>query len=302
MDKPLELVAAYSATIGKRPFMEDYAVMLPEWDEQKAFFAVYDGHGGKCAAEFSSQKLHENLKELIKQNPHEERDKLLVNAFTMTDEQLVKKEIKECGTTALVAVLENDHLHIAWAGDSRAVVIRNNQILCQTIDHTFNTAVEKLRAEINGFSISSYRLQGKTISRISPDGFIPSRALGNHEYSCKQKKAMIGNPDVISISVQPNDLVVMGSDGLFDDLTLEQISEQVKAWHEKKLVVVDQETLESTKMKGIGNARVRELTDKLSLCAIQACPAGVCCDNITTLAVSIKEKAKAASVAPENAL
>lgn len=67
----------------------------PQDQEEQAFFAVFDGHGGVDAAIYAANHLHVNLvrHEFFKQDPIE----ALFRAFRITDERFIKKAAREVG-------------------------------------------------------------------------------------------------------------------------------------------------------------------------------------------------------------
>nr|XP_019941181.1 PREDICTED: protein phosphatase 1E isoform X2 [Paralichthys olivaceus] len=81
--------------------MEDKHVIIPDFNtlfnvqdqEEQAFFAVFDGHGGVDAAIYAANHLHVNLvhQESFSHDPIE----ALCKAFKVTDERFVKKASRE---------------------------------------------------------------------------------------------------------------------------------------------------------------------------------------------------------------
>lgn len=65
----------------------------PQNQEEQAYFAVFDGHGGVDAAIYASIHLHVNLvrQEVFPQDPTE----ALCRAFRITDEGFIKKAARE---------------------------------------------------------------------------------------------------------------------------------------------------------------------------------------------------------------
>ncbi|KAK7205281.1 phosphatase 2C-like domain-containing protein [Myxozyma melibiosi] len=69
------------------------------------FFAIFDGHAGKAAAEWCGQKLHSVLEDQLKRDPHGQVPELLDRTFTESDVLLSKQPVRNSGCTAVVALL-----------------------------------------------------------------------------------------------------------------------------------------------------------------------------------------------------
>lgn len=80
---------------------------VPQDQEEQAYFAVFDGHGGVDAANYAANHLHVNLvhQESLNQDPSE----ALCRAFKLTDEGFVKKASRE--VTRLLIYQSHSHSH-----------------------------------------------------------------------------------------------------------------------------------------------------------------------------------------------
>jgi protein phosphatase 2C family protein 2/3 len=119
--------------------------------EHHAYFAVYDGHNGREAVEFLSERLHMD----VARSEHFPRNlkQALREAFFSTEVDLLKKseeEKLESGSTALVLVIRGDHLLVANAGDCRAVLSRGGKAIALSEDHKPESAKETARIKRAG--------------------------------------------------------------------------------------------------------------------------------------------------------
>jgi protein phosphatase 2C family protein 2/3 len=106
-----------ASSIGSRPQMEDVHLTLDDISElltgplrvdgPTAFFGVFDGHGGKDAADYAGKHLLENLLEdaCFPTDVH----KALVRSFLETDsafhQACLAEKVEHSGTTALTALV-----------------------------------------------------------------------------------------------------------------------------------------------------------------------------------------------------
>ncbi|XP_033229635.1 protein phosphatase 1F [Belonocnema kinseyi] len=126
---PLPLATCYAIKNIRRK-MEDRSVVLHDLntmfsikdDSLVNYYAVFDGHGGQDAAVYCAAHLHQYLVESI----HYPTNPVLAlrDAFQTTDARFIEKELNS-GSTAVVALLVNKTLYIAWAGDSQAALVKN---------------------------------------------------------------------------------------------------------------------------------------------------------------------------------
>jgi protein phosphatase 1L len=210
-----ELVWGLSARQGDRPTMEDAHVNEVAFQgvSGRAFFGVYDGHGGAKAAEIAAKKLHTYLPVHCDKDSKNCMDEALEKAFLSTDSLIMKKT--DSGTCAAVAYIDKDDLCIAWVGDSRVVLGRNGQVIYATEDHKPNKASERERiTKAGGFVVTMYgapRVNG---------GLAVARALGDR--CVKQDPGVIASPSIHHEKIQKGDIVIIACDGIWDVLTNQQ--------------------------------------------------------------------------------
>lgn len=195
-----------SARQGDRQSMEDTHVHITQFEgnPQKAFFAVYDGHGGNEAADFSAQNLHVYFSDALKNNDSIEES--LKIAFQKTDDN-----IQKAGAVAAVAYINNDDLYIAWAGDTRAVVIRDNNVIFATEDHKPNAPEELKRITLCGGTVTYFG-----VPRIN--GLAIARALGDKKHKKLTPGAIIATPEIAKLKIKKNDSIILACDGVWDVL------------------------------------------------------------------------------------
>ena len=95
-----------------------------------AFFAVFDGHAGRAAADFCGQRMQLILKDLITANPTKNISALLNETFLQIDTELAQKKGLHSGCTAAVAFTRFETrdgqkvrvLYTANVGDARTVL------------------------------------------------------------------------------------------------------------------------------------------------------------------------------------
>ena len=213
-----QLGYGYSGRQGPRPTMEDVEVAVyPFGNNHTGFFAVYDGHGGVESAKFVGNTLHKHLRENLNTRPEVSRNSLFVNTYLKTESEIRKQKIP-AGTTAITALIENNQLHLAWAGDSRAIVIRGTDIKEATIDHKPERADEKARIEERGGKV----IYVEVVWRVNGN-LAMSRSLGDTFAKEETPGAIIATPEYKNVTLQDNDIIVLACDGLWDVFKNEEV-------------------------------------------------------------------------------
>jgi serine/threonine protein phosphatase PrpC len=203
--------------IGKvRDINEDsYCFLEKDYD----LFIVADGLGGHSAGEVASLLAVDNIRDHIIKYISVNREKQLIKgiiyeAFHKANENiyLYSKENFFCdgmGTTATLALRIGSTLYIGHVGDSRAYIIRDNNIEQITLDHSL---VAELIRSGNITEAEAIKYPWKNII---------TRALGIDENI---------KVDIFTVSFLPRDILVLCTDGLsnfVDKYEIEKVALEV---------------------------------------------------------------------------
>ena len=195
----------HADTIGRRPTMEDACVAAGEFAGPKTqFFAVYDGHGGKEAAHYCAEKLHE----IIAQNyTRGESIQPIIKKAIHEVNQYVISRWEFAGTTAAIAVIVDSMIYTANVGDSRVILIQpNGKAKRMTFDHKATAPKERrlvikrggtiFQGRVNGILMLSRAIGDATVAKfISCDPYMSEAPL---EEGMKMILACDGVWDVMS--------------------------------------------------------------------------------------------------------
>ncbi|KAI3651054.1 hypothetical protein MP228_004535 [Amoeboaphelidium protococcarum] len=188
-------------------------------DHSLSAFGIFDGHGGSDCANFIANRLHINIG--LNSNLNLNMRKCMTESFALTNQQWSQYAdrnnlSKTCGTTAIVALIQNYQIFISWVGDSSAMLFLKNGIwLDFVVPHKPYFDQEKLRIEALGGFVNHDRVNG---------ALAVSRAFGDLKYGCVRP-----DPDVIEYKLQGNeDFLLLACDGLTDVMTPMDILDVVK--------------------------------------------------------------------------
>ncbi|XP_039134939.1 probable protein phosphatase 2C 47 [Dioscorea cayenensis subsp. rotundata] len=178
-----------------------------------AFYGVFDGHGGKDAASY----VRRNILKFIIEDSHFPIciDKAMKSAFVRADHAFADAHSLDSssGTTALTALIFGRTMHIANAGDCRAVLGRRGRAVELSIDHKPNCNSERLRIERLGGIVYDGYLNGQ---------LSVARALG--DWHIKGTKGSLcplsAEPELQkTILTEEDEFLILGCDGLWDVMT-----------------------------------------------------------------------------------
>ena len=229
-----------------------------------SYFAIFDGHGGEGCSTF----LKDNYLKYLTENANFPFDikTSMIEAFQKAEEEFIKQKCKSAeefdnsGSCALVCILLDNKVYISNIGDSRAIMSMSGgtKIKQLSIDHKPNNPKEFERAIKNGSKIyidnddpdrdisklvfikdksefEKYKNEvEEVIFREYPSDLAVMRTIGdvkvkNKEYGGKPG-TIISIPEIFIYDISnTDDFIVMGCDGIFDDLSNQDVVEA--AWY-----------------------------------------------------------------------
>ncbi|KAL0786099.1 hypothetical protein Bca101_002345 [Brassica carinata] len=214
------------ATCGKRESMEDTHFLMPHMcnEENIHLFAIFDGHRGAAAAEFSAKALPGLIQSLSSTSVEE----ALSQAFVRTDlafrnelqshRQSNRVSQKDChpGCTAIASLLVDNKIFVANVGDSRAILCRAGSPFALSKAHLATCIEERNRVIGEGGRIEWL----VDTWRVAPAGLQVTRSIGDDDL----KPAVTAEPEISETILSPDDeFLVMASDGLWDVMNDEEV-------------------------------------------------------------------------------
>lgn len=199
---------------GRREYMEDThkAMVNLQGDSKQAFFGVFDGHGGRKAADFAAENIGQNIMDaMVEIGDKQENIVQAVRAgYLSTDAEFLKQGVSS-GTSCVTALIKDGNVVVSNAGDCRAVISRDGHAEALTCDHRAAREDERERIEKSGGYVDSrhgvWRVQG--VLAIS-------RGIGD----LHMKDYILAEPDTKKIEIGSDcEFLIMASDGLWDKVT-----------------------------------------------------------------------------------
>ena len=171
----------------------------PNLIERKGYlYAVADGMGGEAGGQQASTIAMQTLVTEYYRDPEPDVTRSLWRAVRAANQSVYHEArrnpaLARMGTTLTAAVVQGEDLVVAHVGDSRAYLIRNNDILQLTRDHSW------VADAVRTGTLSAKEAQ------THPNRNILTRALGSE---------LEVEVDVVREKLRPGDRVLLCSDGL----------------------------------------------------------------------------------------
>ena len=132
-----------------------------------------------------------------------------------------------CGSTACVAIIRNDQLVVANAGDSRCVISRKGQAHDLSRDHKPELQSEKERIENAG----GYIVAGRVNGSLNLTRAIGDMEMKENKLLPAEKQTVSAEPEVNTVTLSEDDeFIVLACDGIWDCMSSQQVVDFV---HEK---------------------------------------------------------------------
>ena len=209
--REVEIVVGAASEVGGRETNQDTYLVRPlthggQSNSEPGFLlAVADGMGGYQGGDVASRTATELLEDLFARETPQDVAAALKQAFRRANEAIYQRSQAEgengpMGTTLVAAVIQGPYATVASVGDSRAYLVRANQLTQVTQDHSL------VAEQVSQGALS------EADARRSPQRNILTHALG---YRDQLDRKM---PSIFEITLLPEDRLLLCSDGFYDVL------------------------------------------------------------------------------------
>ncbi|KAG5591361.1 hypothetical protein H5410_041875 [Solanum commersonii] len=252
-----QVIGSVFSQQGNKGLNQDSAILYQGYGvENGVFGGVFDGHGknGQVVSKFVMNKLpslllkyilslpkitspKQNVKlvdeESVKNKNFNKWKEACLSSFKVMDKDIRSLEKLDCscsGTTAVVAIRQDDDLIIANLGDSRAILGRKTEEgvieavqLTTDLKPSLPSEAERIR-NCDGRVLAlkeEPHIQRVWLPHEDVPGLAMSRAFGDFML---KNYGIISKPDVSYHHISPNDqFLVLATDGVWDVLSNDQV-------------------------------------------------------------------------------
>lgn len=240
------IAVAVETHLGGRTVQQDEALVitgfLSHLQKPLHLLAVFDGHGseGHKAAKAAKKEFPivlESLSDKLLEDPQA----ALKSAFHTVNETLSNDPSWDSylsGTTAVLALIIDNVLHVAHVGDSRLVLIKQDDDhligTALTQDHNCENEIEKNRVIAAGARVEQLLFEGKHDGpfrlfkgSLPYPGITVTRSLGD---VAAQRIGVICEPSVTSFTLDESiKYIILATDGLWDGISIEECASIISA-------------------------------------------------------------------------
>lgn len=209
--------------------------MLKAW----SFFAVFDGHAGKIAADICSRDLVDKIQSVLTNDvmagltdagsySTDKVEETIKKSFLAMDTILrdqLRHQGDRSGTTCTSILVTPKHYFFINCGDSRGMLVKDGKVSFSTVDHKPTNDAERDRIVRAGGMVMTQRINGS---------LAVSRALGDFDYKQdegrEQTEQLVSpEPDIVCIERdEENDqFICLACDGIFDVFSNEDLADYI---------------------------------------------------------------------------
>ncbi|KKQ93318.1 MAG: hypothetical protein UT18_C0022G0002 [candidate division CPR2 bacterium GW2011_GWC2_39_10] len=218
----------------KNKGMEDRHFLIQSFmDTDSVLGGVFDGHIGKFASDYASKRFPEVFKTHLSKGIKE----AFVFSFAQVSDELAAKDPSGSGTTATVFLIQDGTIHVANVGDSKAIIVTDNEMVTLTEDHRTSNPDELDRiSHCKGILFSDLKTRKAYVAEHGTKyGLEPTRSLGDIDY---MKAGIIDVPHVSTHKISSQDLyLVSATDGLWDFLEDWQVAIKAREIADPEILV-----------------------------------------------------------------
>lgn len=240
--------------------LESGSLSSVECGPRGTFVGIYDGHAGPEASRFINDRLFDNMKKYTSESEGMSAD-VLHKAFLATEEEflsLVESQwlrspgVASVGSCCLVGIICNGVLYVANAGDSRAVLAReeksSNTFKAVRVSEEHNASLESVREELRSLHPNDpnivvlkhnvWRVRGLIqVSRSIGDAYLKKPEFNRHPLLSKfrlsesfSQPILKAEPAILVQKLSPKDqFLIFASDGLWEHLSDQEAVDIVKS-------------------------------------------------------------------------
>ena len=201
---------------GSRNENQDY-VTHELLENNHAIFVVADGMGGYSHGDVASRIVADAIIDSVSAHFQQESDivRLMAEAYDYANDSLAIKRIAmggcEMGSVVVSLFYDGHAAHITWLGDSRCYLFRNGKQLFCTQDHSILSQLKKIKT-LRGYDEDRY---ASIVTR------------------CVMGDDKLGNIETLKMEVEPNDVLILCTDGFHKELDVRILMNESKSSSDK---------------------------------------------------------------------